>query len=371
MKKRKWIWLLAVALLPGCHRFLDLEPAGPDTLIALEARLSTVDAEHTVWASYAGHDAVSPAEDLTVVCYVNGGEAARVSSPAEVHGGSAAYRLRMSLAPGDRIRLTASSAIGKAEAETVVPPAPLLEHVEVEPFTEVAADGREIPSFRFRIRLRDQAGERNWFRLQLFKERLTYDSMRDISPSPAWQERCTIENVFGPVDPDTEKEPLLNPAAAAPTHDWDRNYFLNRYNLFSDELFQDGSYTLTVTAPAADFLVPTPRSYGSSGEYWDAEAGRWVRYEMRYVCQRAARVRVHSLFREDYLRSRLQDQNHFDLTGIWMFDGLFSDGMVYPENVSGGTGLVSARSATDIRIDLGTAAYTIEDIMHRTLYPEP
>ena len=251
----KRILLLTLPLLAACTRTLFPDPTGPEKMIALEARLSTADTLHTLYASYSLHDDVVPADDLTISCYINGEKKAETTDYEAYTTHANAYRLRADIAPGDIVRIVAVSPDGAAEAEAEVtaPPAPLLERVEIDGDLSGVGLGKTL---LVRIRLKDTPGERNWFRMQLFRHQETFDVVKEehLGPARALAARCG--HVTAEVFPQTEKEPLLNPTASEPANQWDRDYFLNRHNFFTDELFTDGSYTLQVRVAAALLLFP-------------------------------------------------------------------------------------------------------------------
>lgn len=350
----KRILLLTLPLLGACTRTLFPDPTGPEKLIALEARLNTADTLHTVYASYSLHDDVVPADDLTIACYVNGEKKAETTEYEAYTTQANAYRLRADIAPGDVVRIVAVPPGGaaNAEAEATAPPAPLLERVEIDGDLSGVGNGETL---LVRIRLKDTPGERNWYRLQLFRRQETVDVTCEEHFGPSRNARCG--HVAAEVFPGTEKEPLLNPTASEPADQRDRDYFLNRHNFFTDELFMDGTYTLQVRAAAALFLLPELSSWTDTGDYWDEDSGKIVRYPMVYRTDREMVVRISALTRTDFLRARLWEQNRFSLTGFYFFDELFSEEMAYPENVQGGIGCVSVRSVSEIRQDLGSVRF--------------
>ena len=212
----KRILLLTLPLLAACTRTLFPDPTGPEKMIALEARLSTADTLHTLYASYSLHDDVVPADDLTISCYINGEKKAETTDYKPYTTYANAYRLRADIAPGDIVRIVAVSPDGAAEAEAEVtaPPAPLLERVEIDGDLSGVGLGKTL---LVRIRLKDTPGERNWFRMQLFRHQETFDVVKEehLGPALALAARCghvTAEESHGlrtgqPVGPGLLPEP--------------------------------------------------------------------------------------------------------------------------------------------------------------------
>ena len=168
----KKIYLIIACFLPlSCETALFPDPVGTEREIALQARILTTDTLHTIHAAYSTHDALESADDLTVACYVNG-KCMAVTSDSEPETGSwgeevawRAYRLRADIQPGDSVRIEATGREGSAIVRVKAPDAPPVPVVSVEKIPRKDGGGFDDPVYRFRIRVDDLSGQRNWYRM--------------------------------------------------------------------------------------------------------------------------------------------------------------------------------------------------------------
>ena len=345
----KKIYLAIACFLPlSCESALFPDPAGPEREIALQARLLTTDTLHTVHAAYSLHDFLASAADLTIACYVNG-ECVAVTSDSETDVDRwknempwRSYRFRADIKPGDSVRIEATGPAGCAKARVKAPDAPPAPEVSVEKIPMKDGGGYDMTLFRFRIRVDDLPGQRNWYRLatlgrQVVDEHYPEGHARYL---PYWTEeggwyRIVDKTVTIPVD--NTKDSFLNPDGRT-ADERNPDYQANRYNMFTDELFEDGSVTLTLDVNGAEYFKINNLATYSLCTYRRAIA---------------ALFDLQSLSREDFLNSRMLEMRYFSLTGVPFVDGLLSEDSVLPDNVEGGIGFVSVRSVSRAVCDFG------------------
>lgn len=341
----KKIYLIIACFLPlSCETALFPDPVGPEREIALQARILTTDTLHTIHAAYSTHDALETADDLTVACYVNG-KCMAVTSDSEPETGSwgeevawRAYRLRADIQPGDSVRIEAIGRDGTAIARVKAPDAPPVPVVSVEKIPRKDGGGFDNPVYRFQIRVDDQPGQRNWYRMVTLGRQVVDEYRREDSWYPWLTEgwyRIVDKTIDIPVD--NTKDPFLNPDGRA-ADSRNPDYLANQYNMFTDELFEDGTVNLTLEARVADYYKINNLSTNSVCSY------------RRSI---AALFDLQSLSREDYLNSRMLEMRYFSLTGIPYVDGLLSEDIVPPDNVEGGIGFVTVRSVSRAICDFG------------------
>ena len=335
--KMKKIYLVIACFLPlSCETALFPDPVGPEREIALQARILTTDTLHTVHAAYSTHDSLEPAEDLTVACYVNGAcVAVATDSEAETDEWKnettwRAYRLRADIQPGDSVRIEATGRDGTA----IVPV------VSVEKIARKDGGGFDDPVYRFRIRVDDLSRQRNWYRMVTLGRQVVDEYRPEGHPLYNWKEEGGWFRVLDKtidIQADNTKDPFLNPDGRA-ADSRNPDYLANQYNMFSDELFEDGTVNLTLEARVRDyFKIDNLATYSICS----------------YRRSIAALFDLQSLSREDYLNSRMLEMRYFSLTGVPYVDGLLSEDIVPPDNVEGGIGFVTVRSVSRAICDFG------------------
>lgn len=350
----KKIYLVIACFLPlSCETALFPDPVGPEREIALQARLLTTDTLHIIHAAYSTHDALESADDLTVACYVNG-ECVAVTSDSEPETGDwgeevvwRSYRLRADIHPGDSVRIEAAGRSDCAVARVKAPDAPPVPVVSVEKIPRKDGGGFDDPVYRFQIRVDDQPGQRNWYRMVTLGRQVVDEYRREDSWYPWLTEgwyRIVDKTIDIPVD--NTKDPFLNPDGRA-ADSRNPDYLANQYNMFTDELFEDGTVNLTLEARVADYYKINNLSTNSVCSY------------RRSI---AALFDLQSLSREDYLNSRMLEMRYFSLTGIPYVDGLLSEDIVPPDNVEGGIGFVTVRSVSRAVCDFGARVLPDGDI---------
>ena len=196
--------------------------------------------------------------------------------------------------------------------------------------------------FRFRIRVDDLPGQRNWYRLVALGRQVVDEHYPEGHPHflPYWTEEggwYRIVDKAIAIRVDNTKDSFLNPDGRT-ADERNPDYLANQYNMFTDELFEDGAVTLTLDANAADYFKITELSTNSLCTY------RWAI---------AALFDLQSLSREDFLNSRMLEMRNFSLTGVPFVDGLLSEDSVLPDNVENGVGFVTVRSVARAVCDFG------------------
>ncbi len=345
----KKIYLVIACFLPlSCETALFPDPVGPEREIALQARILTTDTLHTIHAAYSLHDSLVSAADLTIACYVNG-ECVAVTSDSEAETDQwktekawRAYRFRADIHPGDSVRIEATGRDGTAMAHVKAPDAPPAPEVSVEKISMTDGGGYDMTLFRFRVRVDDLPGQRNWYRLVALGRQVVDEYRPEGHPLylPDWTEEGGWFRVLDKtidIQVDNTKDPFLNPDGRA-ADSRNPDYLANQYNMFSDELFEDGTVNLTLEARVrAYFKINNLATYSICS----------------YRRSIAALFDLQSLSREDYLNSRMLEMQYFSLTGIPYVDGLLSEDIVPPDNVEGGIGFVTVRSVSRAVCDFG------------------
>lgn len=324
---------LFLLVLASCETPIFIDPVGPDRELVLLSRMLTSDSLHTVYASYALHDNLVKADNLTVRCYVNGKMVAETTEQAEDKG----YRFKAMIQPGDSVRIEASGDGVRAVSSVKAPSAPALPDLDVENETVRLSDGSAAAVYNFKIKVRDIPGERNWYRIACSGRQIVDEFVSDDVPYAIHYGWARILDRQVEVSLDNTKDPLLNPDGRE-VEDWRKDYMANEYNFFTDELFEDGSNEFTLSGETRQYRNIT--NFGVSSR-------------CEYKVTLSAIFDIMSMSCEDYLNSRMQEMDYFSLSGVGLVDRLFSEDLVLPNNVDGGIGLVSVRSVTRAEYNLG------------------
>lgn len=296
---------IAVLALCSCEKtyFPDYSPA--DTLLGLNARLSTGDRCHTVFVDYCRHDSVMGAQDATVNIFVNGILAGSSSEaqheyvdetrPDFRRDPPAWYYVNADIKPGDTVKVQALAGNYMAEATTVALPAPKLGNVVLTQL-ETTRNGFPYSQLKFNIQVMDPHAERNYYAIS-------------VSGIKEYQSETTGKyTVADLIEMDYSHDVLL--------FKHDVHVPESRAYVFSDSSFDGECISLDLRAGKDCFLDD------------NAVKGTAV-------------VRLSAISMEDYDTYAMYERYLPDLPG------LNTTVQVYPSNVVGGIGQVYVRSDTE------------------------
>ncbi len=345
MKARYFLALMGAALLLlSCEERIDIGNDGLGDQLMMDAQMSSADTVHTVYISLSRISGLFLAENAAISCYVNDtlvdstGEICKiVENPAGVKGHYkvAAYQIRARFAPGDKVKLTADAGELHCEAEVSVPAAPKLNGAE---FTQMSRW-----KYKLAVDIEDNRDEYGYYFIQFYNT--SYVQVIKASTDHGFGPRNPgdiIRRVNYEVIADTKQEPLLRTGETYPKSAGDSqpSFFENEKNLFTDEMFRDGTYQLHVDINNYEGIVPDGISDGDL----------YRSYNQLKVC----------LF-------HISKAEYVHLTGIQFRDSHESNStltgeFVYPSNVSGGLGFVAVNSESDIELLLYTKDYSIDNL---------
>lgn len=330
------IWMTAAVMLSAsCEHYIDLRDAGPEKLLVVNGNLISGDTLHTVFLSWSMFDDVKPVKSAHIDLYVNGKIVAssdEVKEPDRYASYAGEVKLSASFRPGDEVRIAVDADDAHAETVSVAPDVPVINAVDTSAFEAKDKNGDIVDWYMTRVSLRDISGESNYYRILMSVESEFRAS--HVAPDSGYKDGQFLCNVSSNVDFDNTYESLLyrklNIGMDDNSDDSD-NYYANKYNLFTDNPFADGEYTLKLAV----------RKWSLYNSYPDS----WSSDKFRPAESRSLRVRVLSMSRSTY---NYMNDYAFDKSdqGDWTFIG----GIPYPSNVTGGTGMVSVMSPADYEI---------------------
>lgn len=318
--------LLSVA----CDSFEDLERTydiTPDESfhpLIMNAQLDAGQEIHTVWLHLGGPDKTTPATvpDLSVT--VNGAPVFQ----GETELGSQVFQTAFH--PGDRVRFEARG--GSVYSEVTVPSPAKIVAAE-------AVNSDEENLLKCRVTLRDEGGQKNWYRLGAVLE------VRYKKHYPDERvEDCIIQRALDESDIDTSDDAVISSGYS--TSDVDFNSLLvpeNAWHIFDDSAFDGREVTLKPSISSffinADWKYYLYNYYGPGEEYDGTEISD---------VQKVLLLKVYSLTEQQYLYLRAVTQ--LDYYG-YDFNFLVEP-VPLPTNVEGGLGIVAIDMPAVARIEL-------------------
>lgn len=332
-------------LMISCESIIDIGNDDLGEVMVLNAQMCTSDSVHTVMLAYSKPEGIFPVAEGQVECYINGAIVAKSSTVDEqqeipsIYGtsiqGYSLLHFAAHFNPGDEVCIKAYSGDISCEANVMVAQAPkLLDVHTIKCETDL---DRETGIYKFEISIEDIVNELNFYSLKLLDE--SYVQVIEADTFSDYHSGDILNAAMHEASVNNTQEPILNAGAGTISSYFDSgdSYFDNSLNLFTDYLFRDKSYTLTLysTSPYDFNIKPNERC---SGEVMKA-------YNI-------ARVRLLNMSQEEYLYLvGCQFENSIESSTY-----LTSD-YIYPSNVVGGMGFVAISSVTDYDILISTKEY--------------
>ena len=318
MRKLMNILLFAALamLLAGCENTIDtIEVKGKDEIM-MNALMNVNDDFHIVYLSHGQGDDFRPYTTKgPLECYVNG-ELAATATPKSYYDlyFCRAYTFKADFKAGDKVKLTIEEGLS---AEVTVPESPQILSVDTTFFENSEYIHSSI--FSLHTKLEDVPDEENYYSLnvntEIYKGMILRDTTRDRN--------VTLY---------TDNEPLLKEYSSGDDKDnktFFEDYVKNKYHLFTDKTFTDGSYVLNVGIYPYDCLW---------GYYYDAEDNG------QGFTKVGASISV--------IVSSLQPETYRYIKAIESADFWHFEPVIFPQNVSGGLGFVSVDNSAVYKIRL-------------------
>ncbi len=330
--------VLALMFVTSCERYIDLNKIGPERLLVVNANLLSGDTLQTFLLSWSLFDAVKPVESAHLEFYVNGELAATSDDVHELDRFSSyvsEMKVKATFKEGDKVKIKVASGESHAEITAIAPTAPKITSVDTTEFSTKDKQGDVEEFYMAKVSLSDVPGENNYYRIIMSVESEFYASQ--VSADSGYKEGQFLCNASKAIDFDNTYESLLYKKMKigmdSDSDDKD-NYYANKFNLFTDNSFADGAYTLKLAFGKYDLYNYYP--------------GSWSSDMFRPVASNSIRFRVLSMSRSSY---NYMNDYAFDMSdqGDWTFIG----DIPYPSNVKGGTGMVSVMTPADYYVRLG------------------
>ena len=322
----------AAMLSFSCETYIDLNRTGEEKMLVVNGNLVSEDTLHTIYLSWSKFDDVAPVTAAHLEFYVNGKLADatdKVEEPDLYSYWRSEIRVRARFHAGDEVRVHVDADGCHAESVSTVPDAPEISSVDMSPFQTKDKDGSLKDCSMAGVTLIDVPGKNSYYRITLSLE--SQFTVTEAAPGSGYENGQVLCNVSRDLAFDNTAESLLYRNIGS--DDSGYNYYANKYNLFTDATFADGSYRLKLIVdndlPSnyPDIFIPDDIVETSE--------------------RRSLRFTVLSMTRSSY---SYMNAFAFDMSdqSSWTF----IDGIPYPSNVSGGTGMVSVMSAAKYDVSL-------------------
>lgn len=317
-----YLSILYAGLFSACENDLTFQP-GKDlkAQLIMNTLLEAGAEENVVFLNISGLERTRHIADGSVTVYVNGEEketvdAERLNSFED--GIQKVCRLKTKFQPGDVIRLKAVAEKEKYHVSAEVKVPQPIDEIRVDTLRTQLKIGNYMDNcIRYKITINDRPGEKDYYRLIIQEDQYWGD------PDEGWEYEPSIS------EPDIiNQEDVVLTDGHLTTAD-DEEYGIidmsvaNKYNVFTDSRFRDGSYTLKVYTRYSDY----PHF---------AEENHIVVY---------AQIRILSITEAEhrYLRAMncLESDN---------YDAAYMEPVIIPSNVEGGLGFVGACSDSRVKI---------------------
>lgn len=334
---RKILTAVLLALLSvSCEKMITLDGNGEKFIIA-NGFLSSSDSLHTVSVVKGGFRMrdFETVQSAKLQCFVNGEPAGGTDSLVEA---ASIYFAKISkmifkarFNPGDEVKIEIDADGLHSEIKETVPmPAPVAS-VDTAVVLRRDSDGNMIRVFHLGVSVSDRPGEGNYYRLLMrMQGRAVVESLEVSDPDGFPSVGEEIGSRDESISFDNSEEPLLN--KRVDMFGDGENYYDNKYNIFTDALFRDGSYRLSLLVSMYDLSVPV----------------RFYRPGQLYMkVSRKITVSLVSMNRDNYMY--LDDMQFEDSS---LSDSSLVGEMPYPSNVSGGRGFVGISSRSDFVLNL-------------------
>jgi len=331
--------LFAISLLiclGACTEVMDLPSDGFGDLLIVNGSLCSADSLHTLSLHVSSREKgiISPGE-VRGKLYVNGTLRNDTLSYKGTKEDTTLCLLtfKAQFAPEDELKLVFESSVGICEVNESVPPLPVVAGASTgEDIVLSYSDygNQETRSFhRFYLGVADAAGVDNAFRVSAYLDGET-ECVEGIKDPRYYSDQTGVKKSYD--DEPVKLYNLLEPVLKLP---WMSSESVNDFNIFSDESFAGGEYTLTLCWFGSLYHTPSLAGYYEGdthkSEVWVSRAGVNVRLESIPV---------------GYYRYLMAAE--YDVTGAYL--PLVYEPSFFPSNVEGGLGYVNVSSALEYRI---------------------
>ena len=350
MRRNILIVLAAALLASSCENTVEtIWSDQNEAILVLNAQLIQDSPSHMVYVHCSEGGRNNDVPDADVFYRINGGAEKKVAPTSHyeewydgtLHEEFEGYAFKETFAAGDRVSLRASWHGLEATGEIVFPEsAAKITAVDTAKIVFTNDDGyyQTHTTRQYRITVKDKPGEKNYYMLRF------EDIYYRLDPSGNKIASVSINGSFDAAD-----DHVLHPVENSMMEDIIGRD--NYYETFTDEMFEDASYTIKVTDSS-----------------WEAYSWDWTLFwdqyeEGDYYCMDRL-IKVYTLTFDEYIYLRAIDAAGNDL-------GFMTEPVIFPGNVTGGLGFVSGVTPEVWTLEFQAQPYTGEPPYNAYRYMDP
>lgn len=258
---KKYILLPLMLMATACLNDIKYSPKDIEPKIVINSIMSTGDTVHRVFVSISNHKNVLPPESgkLSLRVTVNG-EPVSSAEKKDPYGRVKTFKefqFKAELGPGDKIGIVADYGRLQASAEcTALQPASISKADTLSGKTVIEGENKDV--MRFRVRLKDRQGEKNWYRITMGRKNEAFLDNEGEKLS----ESETLINIIG------KEDYLLDDGTANETNDLFWMTSPNKYKVFNDSQFADSEYDMKIMALTSDIMGSSFDKFPSYDEFY-------------------------------------------------------------------------------------------------------
>lgn len=322
----------------SCQKDIEIKHVGNECELSLNAALLAGASDQEVYVAASYHDKVRGVKSAHLDCYVNGVLAASsdslVDAYSSIRGQVMKIPFNVEFSPGDNVRIEVTADGMGASAESSAPEPGRIVSADTTEIVKIA-NGRRKVLERLKIRLQDVPDVKNFYRIETFvKFRVTRTFIGKDDDRHVEDE--TVHTGIIKVKADNTMDPVLYSGSQS-GFNWnydpdDRDFYENEYNLFTDASFRDKEYVMTLLTGDFRYIYDFQNYYTP---------------DFRISEKRTLVIRLSTM-----------DSDMYSYYNACMFDDSWQSyedylpSIPYPDNVSGGNGLVGAVAVYDYEMEL-------------------
>ena len=319
-----FLFLLVIISTAACNNDLPFDLKENPPKLVMNAIINADSTYNTLFLNLTGRNQIGQIKGATVEVRING-SLSETLRPDPHSSDKGRFYINSAFHPGDVVRIDAMTDDGEhhAWAEVTVPqPIGKIEKVDTASIMRKPSNyGYGTPPrrhLRYQIKIKDRPGEKNFYRI-IVEQRKYWKYYWEQNDQTCWD--SAMQKSF---KLQTNEDVVLTDGKPSTEEDDENGLFgtvNNKYAIFDDSRFTDGSYTMNVYNDI----------YGWG--FWGQEY-IWIKTDVY--------IRILSITEKEYYYLRA-----LNLLDSDAYDNTLSEPIAFPSNVNGGTGMVGFSTETN------------------------
>ena len=319
-----FLFLLVIISTAACNNDLPFDLKENPPKLVMNAIINADSTYNTLFLNLTGRNQIGQIKGATVEVRING-SLSETLRPDPHSSDKGRFYINSAFHPGDVVRIDAMTDDGEhhAWAEVTVPqPIGKIEKVDSASIMRKPSNyGYGTPPrrhLRYQIKIKDRPGEKNFYRI-IVEQRKYWKYYWEQNDQTCWD--SAMQKSF---KLQTNEDVVLTDGKPSTEEDDENGLFgtvNNKYAIFDDSRFTDGSYTMNVYNDI----------YGWG--FWGQEY-IWIKTDVY--------IRILSITEKEYYYLRA-----LNLLDSDAYDNTLSEPIAFPSNVNGGTGMVGFSTETN------------------------